>query len=70
MRLSSRLAALERAINAAPMLTLDVTGRPTPEQQATIDQCTRTGRRLVVFVDWGNTAWMPGLGVPPWEVQP
>ena len=70
MRLSERLAALERAINAAPMLTLSVTGRPTPEQQATIDQCTRTGRRLLVFVDRGNTAWMPGLGVPPWKAQP
>lgn len=68
MRLTDRLARLESAINTAPILTLDVDTAPTPEQQATIDHCTRTGRRLVVFCMPGDAAWMPGHGLPPWEV--
>ena len=67
--LDARLLALERSINAAPLLVLSVNDRPTLDQQATIDECTRTGRRLLVFFDPGNTAWMLGLGAPPWEVQ-
>ena len=67
--LNTRLLALEHVINTAPMMTLAVNGSPTPEQQATIDHCTRTGRRLVVFCMPGDTAWMPGYGVPPWEVE-
>lgn len=65
--LSARLLALERFVNTAPMMTMEVDGVPTPEQQTTIDHCTRTGRRLVVFYDPGNTAWMHGFGPPPWE---
>lgn len=68
--LVNRLAALERAISAAPWLMLDVTDRPTPEQQATIDDCARTGRRVLVFYDPGNTAWLVGYGAPPWERTP
>ena len=67
--LNARLMALEHVLNTAPMLTLQVDNAPTPEQQATTDHCARTGRRLVVFYDPGNTAWMPGYGVPPWEVD-
>ena len=67
--LNARLLALEHVINTAPMLTMEVDGAPTPEQQATIEHCTRTGRRLVVFCMPGDTAWMPGYGVPPWEVD-
>ena len=66
--LNARLLALEHVLNTAPMMTLQVDGTPTPEQAAQIGHCTRTGRRLVVFYDPGNTAWMPGYGVPPWEV--
>lgn len=66
-RFEARLLALESRINTAPMLTMCVDSEPTPEQQAEIDHCTRTGRRLVVFYDPGNTAWMPGFGAPPWE---
>ena len=66
--LNARLLALEHVINTAPMLTMQLDTAPTPEQQATIDLCTRTGRRLVVFCMPGDTAWMPGCGVPPWEV--
>ena len=65
--LESRLAALEGRINTAPMATLRIDAAPTPDQQATIDHCSRTGRRLVVFYDPGNTAWMHGFGPPPWE---
>ena len=65
--LNTRLAALESRTSTAPMLTMCVNSEPTPEQQATIDHCTRTGRRLVVFYDPGNTAWMPDAGTPPWE---
>jgi hypothetical protein len=67
VRLINRLTALERSINTAPMLTLDVVNFPTDEQKALIDQCTRTGRRLIVFYEPGNTLWMPGIGVLPWE---
>ncbi len=67
--LNARLLALEHVLNTAPMLTLQIDNAPTPEQQGTIDLCTRSDRRLMVFYDPGNTAWMPGCGVPPWEVS-
>ena len=66
--LNVRLLALEHVINTTPMMTMQIDAAPTPEQQDAIDHCTRTGRRLVVFYDPGNTAWLPGCGVPPWEV--
>lgn len=69
MRLTDRLAALEKSTNTAPMLTMRVQGLPTAEQAALIDRCTRTGRRLVVFCMPGDSAWMPGCGVAPWEVE-
>lgn len=67
--LNARLLALEHVINTAPMLTMEVDGLPTDDQTATIERCTRTGRRLIVFCEPGNSAWMPGYGVPPWEVE-
>lgn len=67
MRLSDRIAYLERAVNHAPMLILEVDRYPTPEQAAEIDAATRSGRRLLVFVAHGNTAWMPGAGPAPWS---
>jgi hypothetical protein len=67
VRLINRLTALEKSMNTAPMLTLDVVSMPTDEQKALIDQCTRTGRRLIVFYEPGNTLWMSGVGVSPWE---
>ena len=69
MRLIERLNALEKSSNAAPMLTMEVDGKPTHDQTATIDCCTRTGLRLLVFCMSGDTVWMPGNGVPPWEVS-
>ena len=65
--IGQRLKALEQAINAAPMLVLFVGDRPTPEQQGEIDNATRTGRLMIVFVKKGDTAWIAGAGVPPWE---
>lgn len=69
MGLTDRLAKLEQAKDDGPMLTMVVTDRPTPQQQATIDRCIATGRRLLVFFMPTDTAWMPGAGVPPWEVD-
>ena len=69
MRLIDRLTALEKSSNTAPMLTMEIDGLPTHDQTAMIDCCTRTGRRLLVFCMPGDTAWMPGYGVPPWEVS-
>ena len=69
MRLIDRLTALEKSSNTAPMLTMEIDGLPTDDQTAMIDRCARTGRRLVVFYSPGDTAWMPGYGVPPWEAQ-
>ena len=69
MRLIDRLTALEKSSNTAPMLTMEIDGLPTHDQTATIDCCTRTGRRLLVFCMPGDTAWMPGYGVPPWKVS-
>ena len=68
MRLIDRLTALEKSRNTAPMLTMQVDGLPTGEQAALIDRCARTDRRLIVFCMPGDSAWMPGCGVPPWEV--
>lgn len=68
--LERRLAALECRINTAPMATLRIDTAPTPDQQATIDHCSRTGRRLFVYCNRTSAAWMHGLpGMPPWEVQ-
>lgn len=68
--IKQRLTVLEQAINTAPMLVIDVHERPTPEQQAEIENATRTGRRVLVFEDKYNTAWMPGRGrLPPWELE-
>ncbi len=69
MRLIERLKALEQLSAGGELLTMQVTTAPTAEQQAKIDQCARTGRRLIVFFNPGDTAWMPGYGVPPWEEQ-
>jgi len=67
--LNARLLALERFKNTAPPLTLQIDTTPTPEQQAVINHCIRTGRRLVAFFMPDDSAWMPGYGVPPWEVD-
>lgn len=67
MRLIDRLTTLEKISNTAPMLTMDVHTLPTAEQQAKIGQCIRTGRRLAVFFNPGDTLWLAGYGVPPWE---
>lgn len=49
------------------MLVMDVDSAPTYEQSALIDRCAKTGRKLMVFYAPGDSAWMPGCGVPPWE---
>ena len=67
--LDARLLALEHTLNTAPMLTMEVQGPPTDEQAAQIERCARAGRRLMVFCEPGNTAWMPGCGSPPWEAE-
>ena len=69
MRLIDRLTALEKSSNTAPMLTIAINGLPTGDQTAMIDRCTRSGRRLLVFCEPGDTAWMPGCGSPPWEAN-
>ena len=69
MRLIERLKALEHLSAGGELLTREVDGLPTADQTAMIDRCARTGRRLIVFCEPGNTAWMPGYGVPPWEVE-
>jgi hypothetical protein len=68
MRLTERITRLEQAVNHEPVLMLEVDTSPTPKQTVAIDHCTRTGRRLLVFYAPGDTAWMPGAGLPPWEV--
>ena len=65
--LNARLEALEKSTDNEPMMTMQVNEMPTDEQAALIERCTRTGRRLVVFYDPGNTAWMPDAGTAPWE---
>ena len=67
--LNARLEALEKSTDAAPMMTMQVNEMPTDEQAALIERCTRTGRRLMVFIENGNTAWMPGCGAAPWEAE-
>lgn len=67
MGLTDRLRKLEQAVIKMPWLTLDVHGMPTPEQLATIADCERIGRTVMVFCEPGNTLWTPGAGTPPWE---
>ena len=65
--IKQRLTLLENAISSEPMAVIFVKDRPNPEQQTIIDQAIRTERRLFVFVAKGDTAWLAGVGVPPWE---
>lgn len=65
--IKDRIMLLECANNNAPMLILSVTDRPTLEQAEQIAKAGRKGRRLIVFCMPGDTAWMPGASVPPWE---
>ena len=68
MTIKSRLLALELYKNTEPMLTLDVDGHPSPEQLDALERAHKSGRRLVVFYEPGNTAWLAGASVlPPWE---
>jgi hypothetical protein len=69
VNLLKRLMTLERSNNSAPMLTMTVNERPNAEQAALIDRCTKAGRKLLVFIEPYDSAWMPGAGVPPWEVE-
>jgi len=66
--LKSRLLALEQVSNSEPMLVLEVDSAPDVEQTALIDRCAQTGRRLLVLFMPGDTVWIPGCGVAPWEV--
>jgi len=66
--IKERLEALERASSALPWLVLEVIDRPTSDQQADIDKAIAQGRTLIVFVEEGNTMWMPGR-TPPWEQE-
>ncbi len=68
--IEQRILQLERAKIALPWLTMNVIDRPTSEQQAVINKAIKTGRMLIVFVEKGNTAWIPSLNVPaPWEYK-
>lgn len=67
MRLSDRIAHLERAVNHAPMLLLEIDRRPTATQQCEIDAAIRAGRRLMVFIKAGDTLWLAGAGPAPWS---
>lgn len=67
MKILSRLRQLEQAKNSMAALVLDVTNKPTSDQQLEIDLAIKSGRRLLVFFDPGNTLWSPGAGLPPWE---
>ena len=69
MKLSERIKLLERGQSSAPLVTIEVTKAPTPEQQALIGKCIATGRQLLVFVSPGDTVWMPGCGVAPWQAE-
>lgn len=66
MKLIDRVKALEQLSAGGELLTMEVDTLPTAEQQAKIDQCARTGRRLAVFFNPGDTLWLAGCGVPPW----
>lgn len=67
--IEQRLKTLEKQQSDAPMLVLFVGDRPTPEQQTEIDKAIKTGRMMLVFVARGDTAWIAGAGVPPWDEQ-
>jgi hypothetical protein len=69
VKLIDRVKLLERLTDAGELLTMQVTGAPTAEQAALIERCARTGRRLAVFYMPDDSLWMPGCGVPPWEVE-
>ena len=60
---------LENAIRSKPMAVIFVKDRPNPDQQTIIDQAIRTESKLIAFVEQGDTAWLAGAGVPPWEQQ-
>lgn len=65
MNIEMRLKALEQQHGKGAMLVLFVGDRPTPEQQAEIDNAIMTGRMMIVFVVHGDTAWIADADIPP-----
>lgn len=67
--LNSRIAALEQNTKNKMPLVLFVDNRPTAAQQAEINTAIHDGRTGLIFLKQGDTAWVLGAGVPPWEQQ-
>lgn len=67
--LNSRITALEQKTKNNTPLVLFVGSRPSAAQQAEIDTAIQDGRTGLIFLKQGDTAWVVGAGVPPWERQ-
>lgn len=67
--LNSRITALEQKSKNNLPLVLFVDSRPSAAQQAEIDTAIQDGRTGLIFLNQGDTAWVVGEGVPPWEQQ-
>lgn len=67
--LNSRVTALEQKTKNNMPLVLFVDNRPTAAQQIEIDRAILEGRTGIIFLKQGDTAWLVGEGVPPWEQQ-
>jgi hypothetical protein len=66
--LKARLLVLEAAAGDGPMQVMQIDSVPDAQQLRDIADAERLGRKLVVFVRRGDTAWMPGCGEPaPWH---
>ena len=65
--LKARLRALEAASVDGAWSVMEIDSVPNAQQLRDITDAERIGKRIMVFVRRGDTAWLTGSGVrPPW----
>ncbi|MDR6857236.1 hypothetical protein [Variovorax guangxiensis] len=65
--LKARLRALEAAAGEGAWEVMEIDAVPNAQQLREIADAEQTGKRIMVFVARGDTAWLTGSGIrPPW----
>ena len=72
MSIKHRVRALELEFKVnmgkEPWLTFEIDGKPTTEQQNSMDEAERLGREYICFITQGDTIYLSSLKEPPpWQ---
>ncbi len=72
MSIKHRVRALEIELKVnmgkEPWLTFDIDGNPTIEQQKSMDEAERLGKKYICFIAQGDTIYLSCLKEhPPWQ---